>query len=173
MTDDLKFKLNLEYKLTYQEAYDTFYLLASRRRRLTTILFIIALTAIAVVLLILFAIDPRKVHYLFIAIIAILLLFFIIYQPALSARRGARNVARTNGTYKISLNESGKIGLPDKTTLRFGEDRNARAAETDTIFALRVDRDHTICIPKRILKGKQEDQVRQMIENYAHRIIHA
>ncbi len=168
-----KFKLNLEYKMSYQEAYDAFLLLASRRRKSATILFVIALTAIAVVLLILFALDPRKVHYLFLAVIAILLLFYIIYQPALSARRGAKNVAKTNGIYKISLDESGRIGLPDKSILLFGEDKHARAAETDTIFALRVDKDHTICIPKRILGKNQEVQVRQMIEDHTHRIIHA
>ena len=160
-----KFEQKLQYRLTYQEAYDTFYLLASRQSKKTRIFLGICLTAIAIVLLVLFGMDGRKVHYFFLALIAILLLFYLIYHPALRARAGAANVAKTNGLYKITLNEAGQIRLPGNQTLRFGEDRYARAVETDTVFALRIDTQHTLCIPKRILKNHEIEQIREMIEN--------
>ncbi len=161
--------LRFTYKLTYQEAYDTFYLLASRQSKRTRILLGICLTAAAVCLLILFAADSRGIHYLFLAAIAILLLFYLLYHPVLSARKGARNVAKANGTYQITVNGSGRIRLPGNQTLQFGEDKYARAVETDSIFALRIDTQHTLCIPKRILKEREILQIRQMIEEHTRR----
>lgn len=168
-TDIPKFDLHFTYKLTYQEAYDTFYLLASRQSKRTKTLLGICLTAVAVCLLILFAADSRGIHYLFLAVIAILLLFYLLYHPLLSARKGAKNVAKTNGTYKITVNESGRIQLPGNQTLQFGEDKYARAVETDSIFALRIDTQHTLCIPKRILKEREILQIRQMIEHHTRK----
>lgn len=167
--DSQKFEQNLQYRLTWQEAYDTFYLLASRQSKRTKLVLGICLTAISVILLILFAMDSRKVHYLLLALIAILLLFYLIYHPVLRARKGAANVAKINGLYKVTLNGTGQIRLPGNETLQFGEDKYARAVETDTIFALRIDAQHTLCIPKRILTEHEINQLRQMIESNTRR----
>ena len=80
-------KLDLKYRLTYDEAYETFYTLASRRSRRTTTIICAILAAAAAVLLVLYGMDSIKIHYLFLAICSIALLFYIIYKPVLSARR--------------------------------------------------------------------------------------
>lgn len=157
------FRKTLQYRLTYQEAYDTFYLMAFRQSRRTRLLLGICLTAAAVLLLVLFARDSRTVYNLFLAIIATLLLFYLIYHPALAARRGAAKVARTNGTYRITIHGSGRIDLPGNQTIQFGEEKYARAAETDTIFALRPDTQNTLCIPKRLLSETEAAEIRKIL----------
>lgn len=158
-----QFQKTLQYRLTYQEAYDTFYLMAFRQSKRTRLLFGICLTAITVLLLVFFALDSRTVYNLFLALIAILLLFYLIYHPTLAARRGAAKVAKTNGLYRITVHSSGQIDLPGNQTLKYGEDKYARAAETDSIFALRIDTQNTLCIPKRILQENEVQEIRKLL----------
>lgn len=162
--NSLQFKQTFQYQLTYREAYDASYLLASRQSRRTKFFLGVCLTAISVFLLILFAMDGRRVQDLFLALIAVMLLFYLIYHPVLCARKGARNVERINGMYKVTVTGSGQFFLPDGQSLQFGKDKYARAVETDTVFALRIDRQNTLCIPKRILKASEVCQIRQMLQ---------
>lgn len=153
-------KIDLKYKLTYQEAYETFYVLASRLSRKTRIAIGVVLTVITAVLLVLFAMDGTRAHYLFLAICSVALLFYILYQPVISARRGARQVERTSGTYHVILHEDGTIDLPGEKNLKIKGDKYARIIETDSVFAMRVDTQHTICIPKRVMKDADEKFIR-------------
>ena len=156
------------YQLQYQEAYETFYLLASKRSRRTNRLIGICLTVITAVLLLLYGLDSRKIHYLFLAFISILLLFYLIYSPVLKARKGATAVDRQHGYYKAGFSEDGAITLPSSEPLRLSEDPHSRVIETETIFAIRADREHTICLPKRILEETQERDLREHFRKYAH-----
>lgn len=162
-----KFELVFEYRLTRQEAYDTFYLLASRLSKRTKRLFFAGLTGVSVSLLILFGMDSRKIHYLFLALIAILLLFYVLYYPVLCAKKGAENVARTDGIYRVELNADGLIRLPPGQVLEYGSDQYARTVETDRIFAVRIDGQHTVCIPKRILKESEISRLREILHPIA------
>ena len=153
-------KVDLKYKLTYQEAYEAFYVLASRLSRKIRILISVILTAIAAVLLVLFAMESTRAHYFFLAICSVALLFYILYQPVISARRGARQVERVNGTYHVIVHEDGTIDLPGEKNLKVKGDKYARTIETDEVFALRIDAQHTICIPKRVMKDADEELIR-------------
>lgn len=164
-----KFDFVFRYKLTRQEAYDAFYLLASRQSKKAKIFYFAGLTGISAYMLLLFALDSRKLHCLFLALIAVALLFYLLYRPVFCARKGAENVVRTNGTYQVELSASGLIRLPPDQVLKFGSDRYARFVETDYIFALRIDAQHTLCIPKRILKESEIDRIRDILCNARHK----
>lgn len=155
--------IDLEYTLSYQEAYEAFYVLASRRSSRTRNITACLLTAVAVVMLALFARSKIGVHYLFLAVCAIALLFYVLYQPVISAKRGASNVARTAGKYKIKLSSDGTIEFPDGTRMDIKGDKNSRTIETDEVFAMRIDQYHTVCIPKRILNRKETDFIKQIV----------
>lgn len=95
----MDFNYTFHYRLSYQEAYDTFYLLATRLTRKKKIIYGILLTAIAVLSLVFYGLDTRKVHLCLLAIFAAALLFYLLYYPAFSARKGAAKVAKLNGNY--------------------------------------------------------------------------
>ena len=161
---DSGYRKKLRYQLSYQEAYDAFRLLALRQSRRTRIILGVCLTAAAVGLLIYFALDPLRIFALLLALIAILLLFYLIYHPALSARRGAAKVAKQHGTYEVTVCGSGQIDLAGGTSLQYGEDKFARTIETDTIFAVRADQYTTICIPKRLLTNPDIEKIRTILK---------
>ena len=82
----MDFNYTFHYRLSYQEAYDTFYLLATRLTRKKKIIYGILLTAIAVLSLVFYGLDTRKVHLCLLAIFAAVLLFYLLYYPVFSAR---------------------------------------------------------------------------------------
>lgn len=102
-------KLEFVYKIKYEEGYETFYSLSMKFGKRMRNLLILVMTVIAAVMLFLYYRDSRKIHYFFIAVLDILLLYGLIYMPALKARKGAKKakkVSRQNGTYKIELTGS-------------------------------------------------------------------
>lgn len=156
-------KLDLTYQLTYEEAYEAFRVLASRRRRSTRIAASCVIVVAAITLLVLYGMDGVKIHYLFLAVCCIAVLFYLVYQPVISAKRGAANVAKAAGTYHIILYENGTIDLPGEKGISIHGDKFARSVETDKVFALRPDPQHTICIPKRLLKDRDADMIRDLL----------
>ena len=155
-------KLELQYTLSYQEAYETFYVLASRRSSRTRIITAVLLTAIAIIMLVLFANNGIKIHYLFLAICSIALLFYVLYQPIITAKHGAAKVQKAGGKYRIILFSDGKIRFPNGEELCLKEDKYSRVIETENVFAMRIDAYHTVCVPKRILKEKDEQFIRAL-----------
>lgn len=162
MTDVSK-KLEFEYKLTYEESYETFYLLSMKWGKAKRNILAAVLTAIAVVMLILYYQDSRGIHYFFLAILAIMLLAYLLYVPALKARKGAIRVSRQNGKYRIELTRDGRIRA-GKEVVELKGDKDARVIETDTIFIIRPDRVHTFCLPKRILSEEEVTEVREILD---------
>ena len=155
-------KVDLTYQLTYEEAYEAFKVLATRRSRSYRIAVSVILAAASAVLLVLYAMDGTRLHYMFLAVLSIVMLFYIIYQPVLTARRGAARVARAAGTYHVVLHGNGLIDLPGEQGISIRGDKFARLAETDTVFALRPDASHTICIPRRILSSRETEFIRDL-----------
>ena len=154
--------LSFRYELSYEEAYEAFYLLSFRRSRPFKLAVGCALVAVVVILLILFVMDPRKIHYFMLVILALLLLFYMIYMPVLKARRGAKQVARQKGTYQVTVGEDGVLALQQEQVPLAG-DRNARAYETERIFAIRTNTTRTFCLPKRLMTQTQIERVRQIL----------
>ncbi len=155
-------KLELQYTILYQEAYEAFYVLASRRTIRTRNITAALLTVITVVMLVLYAKDGIGIHYLFLAICSVALLFYILYQPVISAKRGASKVEKTAGEYKISFYSDGTIQFPNGESLIINEDKYSRVVETEKVYALRINANYTVCIPKRILKKEDEEFIRVM-----------
>ncbi len=156
--------MEFEYRLKYDECQETFYLLGmkwgERKRKILTVL----LTVIGVVMLLGYYRDSQKIHYFFIAILDILLLYYLIYVPALKAKKGAKKVSRQGGTYKIELTREGKIRTGNEWVDLNG-DADARVIETDTIFVVRPDRVYTFCLPKRIMTEEEIEEVREILKS--------
>lgn len=171
----MDFNYTFHYRLSYQEAYDTFYLLATRLTRKKKIIYGILLTAIAVLSLVFYGLDTRKVHLCLLAIFAAVLLFYLLYYPVFSARKGAAKVVKLNGNYQFTVNQLGQITLPQSRDTQtghcivtLGEDKHSRVLETDTIYAIRADAQTTLCLPKRILKNGQKENLDQMFHKLLH-----
>ncbi len=166
LNEDTKESYSFSYELSYDEAYEAFSLVAFKRSKTFSAVVGLLLTVIAGGCLIAFALDNIKVHLLFIAMISILLLFYLIYMPMLKARRGARSVEKSRGTYKVQLRDIGTISLPGAEPLDLAGDKDARAIETDRVFVVRPDNAHTFCLPKRIMKDAEILGVRDILSAY-------
>ena len=156
-------KLDVTYQLSYDEAFEAFKVLASRRSPAVRNAIIAILVVIAVVMLVLYGVNGIGIHYLFLAIISIVLLAYIIYHPVLSAKRGANGVARARGKYHVVLHDDGTMDLPREEGIKLHGDKYSRIIETDNVFAIRPDGEHTVCIPKRILNNKETEFVRSLM----------
>ncbi len=162
MTD---FNIDLEYKLSYKEAYDTFYLVAFKYSNKKRVLISILLAALTVLLFVLYVSDTRQVFYLFQALLCVILLFYVTYLPVIKAKRGASLVKRIDGTYKLNLDSNGEISLNNGKRIQLFK-KTSRYAETPTIIAIRANSQETICIPKRILSESQEQLLAEMLKIY-------
>lgn len=165
LPENVKNTYQLNYRLTYDEAYESFFLLANKRSKKWKMLSGIFLAVVAIVMLILRYFDQNGIHYSFIALVAILMLFDLIYAPMIKAKLGARKVAKQNGLYKIAVTATGQLRLPNGDVMDLANDKDARVIETSKIFALRPDGRHTFCIPKRILRS-DEAGIREIFKAY-------
>ena len=166
LSEDVAEAYRFNYKLSYEEAYQAFAALAFKRSKRFQLIIGAVLTLAAVLMLVLFAMDNRKIMDLFLAIIAILMLFYLIYYPVIKAKRGARSVAKTNGTYKIEITDMGTISIPNTKPIDLEGDKDSRTVETDDLFVIRPDSGHTFCIPKRIMSSVQINGVREILTAY-------
>lgn len=165
LPENVKKQYQLNYNLTYEEAYESFYQLVNKWTNKKKLIIGIFLTAVAVIMLILRFFDKAGIHYSFIAFVAILMLFYLIYAPLLKAKFGARSVARQKGRYKFAVTATGELILPNGEIMELSNDKDARVIETSRIFVLRPDGRHTFCIPKRVLKS-DEAGIREIFKAY-------
>ncbi|MGL4607457.1 MAG: hypothetical protein ACRCU3_08345 [Eubacteriaceae bacterium] len=166
LPENVKPSYSFVYQLKGEEAYETFLLLAKKWNAKIRWIIGIFLTIVASVMLVLNFLDNRKVHYFFIAIIAVLLLFYLIYSPILKAKRGTRKVMKQKGTYRVKITNQGKIVLSQTEAMDLSGDKDARAIETETVFAIRVDGVNTVCIPKRIMEKEEIFGIREILKAY-------
>lgn len=162
----MKESYTFQYKLNYNEAYETFLLLSTKWSRKVRLIITAAVIVIAVVMMILYFMDGTKAHLFFIAILAIALVAYMLYFPPLKARKGAARVAKTGGTYKIVLTADGRIVLPNQESVPLNGDKQSRVLETENVFAIRADRLTTICIPKRVVRKADLDGVREIFRTH-------
>ncbi|MBQ2064353.1 MAG: hypothetical protein II456_07215 [Firmicutes bacterium] len=166
LPDDVKSYYRFSYDLTYEEAYAAFSALAFKRGGNYRLITGIALTAAAVIMLVTYAMDSTKIMNLILALTAVLLLFYLIYTPVLKAKKGARQVARANGVFKVEITDAGTISLPGQKPIPLDGDKDARTIETNELFIIRPDSGHTFCIPKRIMNEKEIYGVREILQAY-------
>ena len=165
MTD---FQYTFRYQLSYQEAYDTFYALATRLTRRQKWIYGVLLAIVATLFLVFYGMDTRKVYCCVLAIWAIMLLFYLLYYPMLAARKGAAKVAGLAGEYQFSINQQGQISFPKANNkdaphiITLGEDKYSRVLELDSLYAIRADAQTTLCLPKHVLKTEQKINLDRM-----------
>lgn len=170
LSDRVKPSYRFDYHLSYDEAYRAFRTLATKRGEKFQILVGLGLTAVVIACLILFLLDNRRVNYFFIAIVALLMLFYLIYSPILKSKRGARAVQKAGGHFKVEVRREGTISLPKREPIELAGDKDARTIELDDMFVIRPDLSNTYCIPKRIIKPKELDGFRELLAAYTRLI---
>ncbi len=153
------------YKLTFDEAFEAFLLLAEKRSRRTRYILACALMVLAAAFVVAYALNPTNLNYFFLPLCAVAVFFLIIYYPRLKAAKGAKKVARLGGTYKVSLSSDGYLTPTGEAAIALSGDKNARAFETDGLFVIRPDSQHTFCFPKRCMSGKEIALTRETLES--------
>lgn len=153
------------YKLTYDEIYDSFLLLNQRWGKKGRIFVGAALIIITIAMLAGYYLDSQKMHYFLLAIFSILLLYYLIYVPVIKAKRGAQKVSKINGRYRVKIRANGKIQA-ETEVIDIAGDKDARVIETDRLYVLRPDNRHTFCLPKRIMKQDEIEEIRELLKGY-------
>ena len=154
------------FRLTYEEAYEAFLNLLERGNKKLRTMATLAVGVIAAGLLIGFAMDKTRVHFIYTALMAVIVLALLIYVPALNARKGAARVAKAGGSYQVRISRTGQVILPRKEPIPLAGDKNSRAVETKNLFAIRTDNSTTLCIPKRTMKDQEIEDVRKILKAY-------
>lgn len=164
MTENRKKKYTFRYQLTYEEAYNAFLALAVRWKKKTKYAVMTAMVAVTVAIMTMFALHPDRYYYFTIVIFAVILTSYVFYSPMLKARKGAKQVAKIDGIYEIKLTNDGKIIMGNSSQeLDLKGDKNSRALELKDSFAIRMNGDITVCIPKRVMNESQQNAVRKIL----------
>lgn len=153
------------YTLTYDEIYEAFSILNQKWGKNVKRILTVILTVLAVFLLYAYYRDNQNLPCFFLAILDILLLYYLLYVPILKSRRGAQKVAKQKGQYKVRLTKDGTLMLGAEK-IRLAGDKDARAIETDRIYVIRPDNIHTLCLPKRIMTADEVVGVREILKLY-------
>jgi hypothetical protein len=153
----------VRYTLTYDEAYEAFYLLADKWGKKWRLIAFIALGAAAAVSLGLAVADRTAIQYSMLTVFSATLMLLVWSWPAAKARRGAKTVTREAGTYRLTISHTSGIRLPNGQTVPLQGDPDARAFETAQSFVIRPDRRNSFCVPKRVLKDGQVSAIRRIL----------
>lgn len=162
--NDVSFEFR--YSLTYEEAYRTFYIMANKFSKKVRVILSAVLTITCLGMLYLQYHEPAAIQYTVLTVIAIAILFNLIYSPTIKAKKGAAAVKKANGEYIYSISKDGYINLHNGERISFIGDKYARVFETDSFFILRPDRFNTFCIPKRILNEIEQNELRNILKSY-------
>ncbi|MDR3135751.1 MAG: hypothetical protein LBU69_06640 [Deltaproteobacteria bacterium] len=151
-----------EYQLTWEEAYQAFYLLAkvgSRRLRGTVLT---ALALLGAALTVMYGLRPMRLDYQLMAILCVVTFVAMAWAPSWKARKGARQVELKGGFYSLGIGE-GFVATPDGDRHPLSGDRRAKAFETPGLFVIRPSRAFTFCLPKRVLAEGEAQKVSDIL----------
>lgn len=157
--------LAFRFTLTYEEIREAFLMIIDRRSRTSRLAMNISLFLLALVCVCLYALYPQGLQFALMACLFAFFSFLVCVYPSWKAGRAARIVVKKGGTYKFSLSSEGYFILPGGEKLLLKGDSRSRAFETDTLFAVRPDRYHTICLPKRVIRTSDLIQVRSILQS--------
>ncbi|MCD7830116.1 MAG: hypothetical protein LUG58_06735 [Clostridiales bacterium] len=160
-------EISVRYELRYEEAYEALRLIVDRRSPKSRRVMGYALLALAVVCVVLYARDPYGLQFALLALLFALFSFLVLWTPHLRAQRGAKAITRRKGYYQYTLSGKGYVKLANGTKIDLKGDKDCRAHETETLFAIRPDRMNTICLPKRCLTPSQVLLAREILEYYS------
>lgn len=151
-----------EYRLTYREAYEAFYLLAKVGSETVRRITLVILFLLGAALTVGYAFWPRRLDFQIMAFLCVVTFVAVVVAPTWKAKRGAKKVERTGGFYRLGLGE-GFVVTPDGQRHPLAADKWAKAFETKDLFVLRPSRVQTFCLPKRILVHDQISHVRHIL----------
>ena len=160
---------NLTYDMTYGEVYEALLMIIDKRSKKARRIMGGVLLAVAVVCVILFAMNPYGLVFELAAVMFALFSFLVFCYPGIKAKQGAKKICRLKGTYKIKLFSDGYIVPNGRERLDIRGDKDCRAFESDTVFALRLDRMTNFCLPKRRMNGSEIEMTRSILQTFARR----
>ena len=164
--ENTKERVSFRYKITYDEAYETFYLILDRRGNRMRYLVSMMLGLISVSLIWKYIKEPENITYSFLAFFCTLFIFWVLGAPHLKAKKGAKFVCQNDGNYEVKIQKNGCIYLKGNVKIMLNGDKDARAYETKQLFAVRTDREHTFCLPKRMMNLSEEEFVRDVLKEH-------
>lgn len=160
---------SLTYDMTYDEVYGALLMIIDKRSKKARRIMGGVLLAAAVACVVLFAMNPYGLVFELAAILFALFSFLVFCYPGIKAKQGAKKISRLRGTYKIKLFSDGYIVPGGRERLDIRGDKDCRAFESDTVFALRLDRMTNFCLPKRRMNGSEIQLTRSTLKTYARR----
>ncbi|MDY2629441.1 MAG: hypothetical protein SOW08_14210 [Lachnospiraceae bacterium] len=157
----------LNYQLSYDEIAESMTLICDKRSKKSRTVMGAVLFALAVGAVILYSQNPYGIHYAFAAIVMAVFSFVVWSYPSLKGRSSARKISKRKGTYKLVVSSDGYITPYGDDPVDLFEFPQGKSFETDNLFAIRADRLHSFCIPKRILSQKQLSEIRDILIRYS------
>ncbi len=157
--------LHMDYKLTFEQVYETFTLLGNRSRVLRNVQ-IIVLGLAAVVCLLAYFIYGGNYSFLLGIVVVLTCAGFIFFVPDSKRKKQAKKVMEMNPIYKLKLYKDGTLESPLQGKVKIKDDPKAVSFEGPTVFALGLEGKFSYCLPKEYLNEEETEGLRQvLIEN--------
>lgn len=142
--------MHLEYQLTQKEIKESLKCRNWKREGIFKTVNIIILTVVIMVAIIEYAKHPDQFYIMILAVVALFLLFYLIYVVSLRRTYQARKILKNRGIYIVDIkDEEVDISL-----------------ESEHVFTWKKGNE-TYCVPKRILESEQEEELRKIINRNA------
>jgi hypothetical protein len=154
-----------EYSLKRPEAAEAFKLVAALGGRRVRLAALAALFATGVFLTVSYGLNPSHLELPLLGLLTVGVYLAVALAPSWRAWRGAAQVAKLNGRYRLGFSPDGRLLTPDGESSPLRGDKRARAFETDELFVIRPDRLRTFCLPKRVLTAEQCGEVRRLLSD--------
>lgn len=162
-------KVRFRYHMTYDEVYEAFYLILDRRGSLARYVVSGILGLISACCIWGYAKRPENLTYSFLAFICAVFMLWLLGGIHIKAKKGAKRVYKNKGMYEVEIRINGYIYLNNNSKIKINGDKNSSGYETENIFALRTDREHTFCLPKRMMNLEEQEFVRNVLEENVSR----
>ena len=166
-TDGEVKKYHLSYQLSYEELAESMTLICDKRSRKSRRIMGGVLLLLAIGAVYLYATNPYGIHFAFGAIVMAAFAFIVWEYPTLKGKSSARRISKRRGTYKLVVASDGFIEPYGDEPVDLFAFSGGKSFETEDLFAIRADRMHSFCIPKRILSPKQLSEIRNMLVKYS------
>lgn len=158
---------HLNYQLSYDEIAESMTLICDKRSKKSRSVMGGVLFALAVGAVILYSQNPYGIHYAFAAIVMAVFSFIVWSYPSLKGKSSARRIIKQKGTYKLVFSSDGYITPYGDDPVDLFKFSQGKSFETNNLFAIRADRLHSFCIPKRVLSQKQLSEIRNTLITYS------
>lgn len=161
---DARKKINVQYTLPYKDIYETFLILMRRGKGVIYQILSVVIISAGIFFLFLLFRNPARIDYSISALLAAFAIIASKCYPQYKARKNALRLSRIKGHYDITIYMQGIIQSKEEPGISLQSDRKARAFETERLFIVRPDANHTYSIPKTALSDSDVLFVRQTLQ---------